>query len=594
MRRLSVVITALMISLTGWTQTRERILGGELSNSAATSVEDIDEVMPRMKALGLNTVLVPAYWELMEPTEGNFDYTLIDRTVSQARDLQLKVVFLWFGAWKNSMSCYAPLWFKQDTKRFPRARTKQGKPLEIASCFSEQVFQADNKAFEALVRHISETGSDVVTMIQVENEIGMLEDARDHSPLANDVYKKGVPQELISYLKKNRKTLHPWMKERLAPQAPQPPKGGANGCAVTPPLGGWGAGGREGASWTEVFGDDIYTDEIFMAYNYAKYVGRLCETARRYTQMPLYVNAAMNSRGRMPGQYPSAGPLAHLIDLWHCGAPQLLCLAPDIYDTGFKGWAAQYDLPNNQLFIPESRCCENSGARALYAFGEHNALGFSPFAIDQASPQETESVAKAYALMRQVAPQAPQPPKGGANGCAVTPPVGGWGAGGREGASWGLLFDQEDKERIIADDDMVITCRHYYTLPWDPRATDGSTWPEGGAILLKLANNDYIVAGTGVVVTFASAYEKAHEKQQVLGEDGFVAAGDSTDHSKAKSDLFQGSRKGIASVDEVSVDRQGQMHYLRRQNGDQDHQGRHVRIACGEWKILHVRLYDYK
>ena len=36
------------------------------------------------------------------------------------------------------------------------------------------------------------------------------------------------------------------------------------------------------------------------------------------------------------------------------------------------------------------------------------------------------------------------------------------------------------------------------------------------------------------------------------------------------------------------------MHYLRRLNGDQDHQGRHVRIACGEWKILHVRLYDYR
>jgi hypothetical protein len=46
------------------------ILGGELSNSAATSVADIDEVMPRMLALGLNTVLVPAYWELMEPVEG--------------------------------------------------------------------------------------------------------------------------------------------------------------------------------------------------------------------------------------------------------------------------------------------------------------------------------------------------------------------------------------------------------------------------------------------------------------------------------------------------------------------------------------------
>ena len=537
---LSVII--LCLSLTGWAQTKDLILGGELSNSAATSVEDIDEVMPRMKALGLNTVLVPAYWELMEPTEGKFDFTLIDSTIQQARNLQLKVVFLWFGAWKNSMSCYAPLWFKQDMKRFPRARTSNGKPLEIASCFSEQVFQADNKAFEALVKHICETGSDVVTMIQVENEIGMLEDARDHSPLAEEVYQKGVPQELISYLKKNQKTLHPWLKARFD---------------------------AKGKTWKEVFGNDIYTDEIFMAYYYAKYVGRLCETARKYTQMPLYVNAAMNSRGRQPGQYPSAGPLAHLIDLWHYGAPKLLCLAPDIYDTGFKGWADQYALPNNRLFIPESRCCENSGARAMYAFGEHQALGFSPFAIDQASPKETESVTKAYYLLRQLLHINSQ-------------------------KSWGLLFDQEDKERIIENDGMVITCRHYFTLPWDSRATDGSTWPEGGAILKKLANNEYLLAGTGIVVTFASAYEKTHEQQQVLGEDGFVAAGTQDSSVKSQVSSFKGARKGIASVDEVSIDEEGRMHYQRRLNGDQDHQGRHVRIACGEWKILHVRLYDYK
>ena len=537
---LSVII--LCLSLTGWAQTKDLILGGELSNSAATSVEDIDEVMPRMKALGLNTVLVPAYWELMEPTEGKFDFTLIDSTIQQARNLQLKVVFLWFGAWKNSMSCYAPLWFKQDMKRFPRARTQQGKPLEIASCFSENVFQSDNKAFEALVKHICETGSDVVTMIQVENEIGMLEDARDHSPLAEEVYQKGVPQELISYLKKNQKTLHPWLKARFD---------------------------AKGKTWKEVFGNDIYTDEIFMAYYYAKYVGRLCETARKYTQMPLYVNAAMNSRGRQPGQYPSAGPLAHLIDLWHYGAPKLLCLAPDIYDTGFKGWADQYALPNNRLFIPESRCCENSGARAMYAFGEHQALGFSPFAIDQASLKETESITKAYSLLRQLLHINSQ-------------------------KSWGLLFDQEDKERIIENDGMVITCRHYFTLPWDSRATDGSTWPEGGAILKKLANNEYLLAGTGIVVTFASAYEKTHEQQQVLGEDGFVAAGTQDSSIKSQVSSFKGVRKGIASVDEVSIDEEGRMHYQRRLNGDQDHQGRHVRLACGEWKILHVRLYDYK
>ena len=549
-----------------------RILGGELSNSAATSVADIDEVIPRMKTLGLNTVLVPAYWELLEPTEGRFDFTLIDRTIQRARENGLKVVFLWFGAWKNSMSCYAPLWFKQDTKRFPRARTETGKPLEIASCFSEEVFKADNRAFGALMQHISETGSDVVCMVQVENEIGMLESARDHSPLADTIYKKGVPQELLTYLKKNERGLHPWLRERVS-------------------------GGRKGGTWTEVFGNDIYTDEIFMAYYYAKYVGRLCETARKYTQMPLYVNAAMNSRGRQPGQYPSAGPLAHLIDLWHAGAPQLLCLAPDIYDTGFKGWADQYALPNNLLFIPESRCCENSGARAMYAFGEHQALGFSPFAIDQASPRETANITKAYALLRQLSAINPrnatlskrEQPKTNSQQPSQRHTL----KERTANSSYGLLFDQQDKERIIQEDGMVITCRHYYTLPWDPRATDGSTWPEGGAMLLKLAKDEYLLAGTGVVVTFATAYEQAHEEQKVLGEDGFVAEGDGRVKGKVKREKFNGQRVGIGSVNEVTIDETGATHFVRRLNGDQDHQGRHVRIACGDWKILHIRLYKY-
>ena len=130
---MTVAIMVMMGALTVSAQKlNDLILGGELSNSATTSVEDIDEVMPRMRALGLNTVLVPAYWELMEPAEGKFDFTLIDRTIDVARREQLHVVFLWFGAWKNSMSCYTPGWFKQDTKRFPRAMTAEGKQMEIA------------------------------------------------------------------------------------------------------------------------------------------------------------------------------------------------------------------------------------------------------------------------------------------------------------------------------------------------------------------------------------------------------------------------------------------------------------------------------
>ncbi len=503
------------------------ILGGELSNSAATSVADIDEVMPRMRALGLNTVLVPAYWELMEPVEGQFDFTLIDRTIDVARREQLHVVFLWFGAWKNSMSCYAPAWFKQDTKRFPRAMTAEGKQMEIASCFSDNVLQADLKAFSALMRHIRERDPqrEVVIMMQIENEIGMLESARDHSPLAEKAYKK----------------------ER----------------------------------WAERYGTDEYADEKFMALSYARYVEHLAQAARETHDMPLYVNAAMNSRGRRPGEYPSAGPLAHLIDFWHEGAPSIDLLAPDIYDTGFKSWCAQYAMPlrpqdggkiKNRLFIPESRCCENSGVRALYAFGEHQALGFSPFAIDQASAKETESVTQAYGLLQQVYSLTSH----------LSPLT-----------TYGLLFDQEDRERVIDDNGVVMTCRHYFTLPWDPRATDGTTWPEGGALLIRLGKFDYLLAGSGVVIDFKTPSEKQQEQQKTLGEDGFAEAGANSQLSTLNSQLFKGKRLGLLSVDEVGIDAAGTMQYLRRHNGDQTHQGRHARIGVGEWKILHIKLYEY-
>ena len=516
-----------------------RILGGELSNSAATSVSDIEEVLPRMKALGLNTVLVPVYWEFLEPVEGQLDFTLVDRTIDVARQQGLKIVPLWFGAWKNSMSCYAPAWFKRDVKRFPRAVTAEGKPLEIASCFSDNVLQADLKAFSALMQRIAEKDPqrEVVIMMQIENEIGMLESARDHSPLAEKAYRQPVPQALLKAL-----------------------------------------GIKKKGTWIEVFGTDDYADEKFMAWHYACYVEHLAQAARRIHNIPLYVNAAMNSRGRKPGEYPSAGPLAHLADIWKAGAPSIDILAPDIYDTGFKSWVSKYAMPlrpqdggkvKNRLFIPESRCCENSGVRALYAFGEHQALGFSPFAIDQASPKETESVTQAYNLLSQVFNVKPK-------------------------NTWGLLFDQDDKERVIDDEGVVMTCRHYFTLPWDPRATDGSTWPEGGAMLIRLSKYDYLLAGSGVVVDFKTRTEKQQEQQKILGEDGFAEAGNKTSNFKSQTSKFTGSRLGLLSVDEVTIDHQGQMQFLRRHNGDQSHQGRHARISVGDWKLLHIQLYEYK
>ena len=154
----------------------------------------------------------------------------------------------------------------------------------------------------------------------------MLESARDYSPMAEKAWKSAVPMELLKALKIKKK-----------------------------------------GTWAEVFGTDLYAQEKFQAYYYAKYVEQLCLAAKEIYDIPLYVNAAMNR------------------EIWKCAAPHIEIYAPDIYDTGFKDWVALYKRPDNPFFTPETQCSENSGVRALYAFGEVDALGFSPFAIDQAS-----------------------------------------------------------------------------------------------------------------------------------------------------------------------------------------------------------------
>ncbi|MBO5296578.1 MAG: DUF5597 domain-containing protein [Candidatus Homeothermus sp.] len=523
------------------------ILGGELGNSSASSPADIARIFPKLQRMNLNTVLVPVYWDMVEPVEGNYDFSLIDATLDEARRCGLKVVFLWFGAWKNSMSCYAPSWFKSDYKKYPRAYTSEGKPLEIASAFSENVYQADSRAFKAWLSHLADVDKEgTVLMVQIENEIGMLEDARDYSAAAQREYDKGVPSQLIAFLEKNKKSIHPQLLER------------------------WRDNGMKRAgSWREVFGDDIYSDEYFMAWNYAAYVERLAREARDILGRPLYVNAAMNSRGRKPGEYPSAGPLAHLKDIWHAAAPTVDILSPDLYDKGFTDWVAQYHTSDNPLFIPEIRRFDGNAAQAYYVIGEHDAIGISPFSIENGSDSPQSTPGRGYAALRDLMP-------------LLVKYQG-------KGIMNGFYFDNDSTERILRHDGLKITANHYFTLPWDPRATDGSEWMPVGGVIIRLAPDEYIIAGTGIVVKFENETESGVKRN--LGEDGFLNAG--SDRNAAPS-WGGGMRAGLASVDEVAVNPDGTLRFVRRYNGDETHQGRHVRIGVDDFQVLHVKLYQYK
>ena len=516
------------------------IIGGELGNSSASVPSDVEKHFAHLHRLGLNTVLAPVSWELIEPAEGCFDFGTVDTLLAQARLGDLKLVLLWFGAWKNSMSCYAPEWFKRDTARFPRAHLMDGSPVEEASSLSAKVLDADRKAFCALMAHLREGDPDhTVIMVQVENEIGMINEPRDYSDDATRLYNGEVPSPLVKYLKKYRKSLHPYMAERFNPAA--------------------------GSTWSAMFGGDSYAEEIFQSWTYAVYVQQLAQAGKAVYDLPMYVNVALNSRGRKPGQYPSGGPLDHLIDIWHAAAPAIDVLGVDIYDSGYAAWTEKYHRPGNPLFIPEIRLEDRDAMYALYAFGHHGAMGFCPFSIEDyplynrssapagaldlsaddqlnafsAGGSDLSPIAACYRLLRQAEPLILE-----RQGTAEMDAV--------------LITDGDREHTLTTPDGITFTVRHSYSMGWEPGAKDAH-WPEAACIVMRLGEEEYLVLGSGVVITFS---------------DG------------------TGKKVGIAKCESVGIEN-GSPVILRHLSGDQTHQGRHIRIPAGEFGMQRFRLYRY-
>lgn len=152
-------------------------------------MEYMKPIWPKLKQMNLNTILAPVYWELIEPKEGQFDFKLLDELIVEARKQEIRIVLLWFGSWKNSMSSHLPAWIKQNQTKHPRAKDEKGQSQEILTPFSENNLQADIKAFTALMKHLKtfDAQAQTVIMVQPENEIGMLPSARDYHPLANEL-----------------------------------------------------------------------------------------------------------------------------------------------------------------------------------------------------------------------------------------------------------------------------------------------------------------------------------------------------------------------------------------------------------------------
>ncbi|MES1197060.1 MAG: beta-galactosidase, partial [Pseudomonadota bacterium] len=80
------------------------------ANNSSNYPSVLPQVWPALEALHANTLEIPVAWEQVEPTEGQFDFSYVDTLVAQARVHNLRLVLLWFGAYKNTGPNYAPVW----------------------------------------------------------------------------------------------------------------------------------------------------------------------------------------------------------------------------------------------------------------------------------------------------------------------------------------------------------------------------------------------------------------------------------------------------------------------------------------------------
>jgi len=319
------------------------LLGGQIHNSSSSSIESIDAAFSKVASLNYEFVISPISWKQFEPAEGKFDFTLLAHQLHTAEKLNLKLVLIWFGAFKNAKSIYAPAWVRSNLQRFPRALNQPGgSPNEAPtlSVFSQNLLDADLKAFTQIMKYLkSKDKKHTVIMLQIENEMGLLGSSRDHSAAAQAA---------------------------------------------------WFAQGIED-TWEE--------NEKFMAEAFAKYSNTLARAGKEIKNLPMFVNAWLGPQPGQSeaGQWPSGGPSSLVLDTWKKFAPDIDILTPDIYELNALPVMAQYARADNALFIPESR---HVLGNLFWALGHHSAIGYSMFAAEDGRAGNLMS--KAYEILREV------------------------------------------------------------------------------------------------------------------------------------------------------------------------------------------------
>ncbi len=441
------------------------LLLGAQANNSSNWPDALPKVWPAVAKLQANTLAMPVAWEQVEPVEGRFDFSFVDTLLAQAREHRVRLVLLWFATWKNNGPNYTPEWVKLDNARFPRLIDAKGKVLNSMSPHSAATLAADRRAFAALLRHLKSADAQrTVIMMQVQNEPGTYGSARDFGPAAQKAFGSAVPPALTKALR------------------------------------------AQAGTWSQAFGKDA--DEFFHAWHVAKYIGEVAAAGKTEYALPMYVNCSLRDpfNPGPPGAYASGGPTDNVISIYRAAAPAIDIVAPDIYIKESPKVMRVIELyrAGGPLLVPEIGN-DPVFARYFYDLLGAGALGIVPFGMDHTGysnfplgAKDVDAAIEAFGRpFRLLAPVARE-----WAGLAATKRV--WGASEPDDRASRKL----DLGRWTAT--LSFNEWQFGMKEWFPNVKETPDWrsgaakdgPSGGALLVELGPDEFLLTGQRVRVSF--------------------------------------------------------------------------------------------
>jgi beta-galactosidase GanA len=257
-------------------------------------------------------------------------------------------------------------------------------------------------------------------------------------------------------------------------------------------------------SWSQVFG--WKADQAFNAWAIARYVDEIAAAGQQVLNLPMYVNAALSDPFKEEGAQngASGGPNWNVIDIWKTAAPHIAIEAPDIYrrdQAMYAKYLEHYARPDNPLFVPETGN-DVDYARFLWLALGKGAIGFSPFGMDgtgysnfplgakKLDADTLEAFASKYAVLQPIARDWAR--------LAFERPTLGFAKPNDGSDQSGIL----GRWKITAFYGMWEFGEREWLPPETPPAPTKDK-PVGGAALIQLGPDEFLLAGSDVRIKFA-------------------------------------------------------------------------------------------